>query len=261
MQITKRREQAGVTLTELLAVLAIVGLLATLAIPVVINRAAQAKFSVAKAEVEALAKGEDMAGLIHGYYVPLQLLDNIPFDNTSSRDAIRTDDLRNESANPFLIDIGLSVSFQYSGGNQPQLLDTSPLRLVRLETEWSGPFTQWQRAFKSANTYPSPTYERRDFPLDPWGNPYRLYSPLGITGSIAGTTSAFPLSFGVIDNDSFSNGQLTNSDDRFDRFVVISFGPDGLSDGLTPDPNDNDPEDDIIYYFGAPIPETTFVIP
>lgn len=261
MRKSTRQGQGGVTLTELLAVLAILGLLATLSVPVVINRAQQAKFSVAKAECEALAKGEDMCGLMHGYYVPLQMLDDIPYDPGAPRDPLRTDDIRNEKSGsaPYVIDVSISPYTQYTAGNQRNLTDTFPLRLVRLETDWSGPFTQSQRVFHSSVGYPSSTYERRDFPLDPWGNPYRLYSPLGITGSDAGTQGnpAMPLS--VIDSDSFSNGRLSTTDKRWDRFAVVSFGPDSVSDGPSPSPTKQ--QDDIVYFFGALIPESTFYIP
>ncbi len=244
MRETTGRYKAGVTLTELMVVLLIVSLLATLAVPVVINRSAQARVSVARSECEALAHGEDMCGMIHGYYVPLQVLDDIPTVLTA-RDPIRTDDLLNEDGLSLqLINVNINPSQQV--GVQDILDTASSSNTVRqMESDWAGPFVQPQRVFKSGLP-PTSQYEQRDYPLDPWGNPYRMYSPIGIVGDTSGT-SGIPSTYTQIDTSSFSNGQLTTTDDRFDRFAIVSFGPNGFSDGPNPGVN----ADDIVYFFGT----------
>ena len=95
----------------------------------------------------------------------------------------------------------------------------------------------------------NPTDRRRDFPLDPWGRPYRMYSSIGIVG-----TGALGDNY---NSDTFSNGHLTENDDRFDRYAIVSFGPNGKSDtyiGAT------ELKDDIVYYFGGAISETRYSI-
>lgn len=251
MRAFKKTAMAGVTLTELIVVLAIVSLLATLAVPVVINRSREARIAVAQAEVEALAKGEEICGITHTFYVPLQMLDNIPYVQTG-RDNIRTDDIINDinASDISLISVDINTAQQIATG-QTLLVSGSSIA-IRLESEWAGPFTQPQRVFDNLGA-PSSQYERLDHPLDPWGNAYRFYSPEGIIGSTTGTNpNGSPSTFTDMDSTSFSDGSLTNIDDRFDRFAIVSFGPDGVSDG----PNPGNDADDVIYFFGTLVRRT-----
>jgi len=251
MRAIKKTALAGVTLTELIVVLAIVSLLATLAVPVVINRAREARIAVARSEVQSLAQGEEICGIEHGFYVPLQLLDNIPYVQTG-RDAQRTDDIVNDINSGVIrvINVDVNSAQQISAGQTP--IVSGSLLAITLESDWAGPFTQPQRVFNN-NTAPSAGFERLDHPLDPWGNAYRFYSPEGIIGSTSGTNpSGSPATFSDMDSTSFSNGLLTNSDDRFDRYAVVSYGPDGVSDG----PNPGTDSDDIIYLFGTMVRRT-----
>src|SRR5690606_24010292 len=71
--------------------------------------------------------------------------------------------------------------------------DPNPL-VRRLVQNWSGPFISFQRFWYDFTPVGidydgpgDPDYRDsddlfRDFPLDPCGNPYRFYSPLGIIG-------------------------------------------------------------------------------
>lgn len=252
MRAIKKTALAGVTLTELIVVLAIVSLLATLAVPVVINRAREARIAVARSEVQSLAQGEEICGIEHGFYVPLQMLDNIPYVQTG-RDGSRTDDIVNDINGNYveLISVDINSAQQIANG-QPQL-DTGQAVSDTLETDWKGPFTQPQRVFKFPGAAPSPQVERFDHPLDPWGNAYRLYSPEGIVGSSVGTNpSGAPATNGDMNIPSFSNGNLSNVDDRFDRYAVVSFGPNGVSDGINPGTD----ADDIVYLFGTLVRRT-----
>src|SRR5678816_3845545 len=85
-----RRDNAGVTLTELLVVLLIIAILATIAVPVYLNRVEEARVRTAQAEVSEIAKGEDMVAATHGFYVPLQMLDDViqPETTNGSDDSI-----------------------------------------------------------------------------------------------------------------------------------------------------------------------------
>lgn len=269
-----RKSLWGVTLTELLAVLVIVAILATLAIPATTRRLHQSRVSAARAEVETLAKAEDVCGLTHGFYVPLQVLDNLPIDE-DTRDPQTTDDLQNEFGRTiFLIDVNTPLLNQISNP-QAQLdsINSADPRVREMITSWAGPFANFHRYFIGQNfggtTSPSNQLSAdqvaRDFPLDPWGNPYRFYSPIGIIGSTQGVTTPIT-DTSQIDSNSFSNGALTQFDDRFDRFAVVSFGPDGISDQTTTSGGVSQLPvvgDDIIYEFGgvAVRNETFFTLP
>lgn len=232
--------QQGVTLTELLLVLLIVSLLATLAIPTVTRRARDARVAAAKADAQALANAELSCALIHGYFVPLQLLDDLPANNDTESDHIG-----NAGTTVSVINVNQDVLDQ--DGNQEDVVSSG------LENDWEGPFYQAQRFFvhDPANAFVEDSLEH-DFPLDPWNRPYFLYSPLGVVGTAAGTAADGDL---ILESDvrtnrtSWSNGDLTTLNDRFDRWAVVSFGPDGAAGDVNG--NALDQGDDIIYYFGG----------
>ncbi len=68
MLLRMRRDERGYTLVELLVVLAILGLLATIATTVVLRQFAAAKVSTAHAQVESLASALDLFQLQVGRY-------------------------------------------------------------------------------------------------------------------------------------------------------------------------------------------------
>jgi type II secretory pathway pseudopilin PulG len=236
-----RSAEQAVTLTELLLVLLIVSLLATLAIPTVTRRARDARIAAAKADAKALADAQMACGLIHGFFVPLQLLDDVPRNND-----IESDDIGNHGTTVQIININRPVLDQV--GDQ-QNVDSSGL-----EDNWEGPFYQAQRVFVDDPDDPFALDSLRfDFPLDPWGRPYFLYSPLGVVGSTAGSTAAggtFVTDTIIRANPaSWGNGNLTNDNDRFDRWAIVSFGPDGEAGDVDGSPTDLG--DDIVYFFGG----------
>jgi len=263
----------AVTLTELLVVLVIISLLATVAVPVYVNKVEQAKISTARMEVREIAHAQEQCALIHGFYVPLQVLDNLIYDvDTHSSGNPRTDDMENEDQDIYLIVATRSVELQY-GGDQLRLRDWEGVNrhpmVQNLYTKWAGPFLNPQRvAFGEEiqrNLLTSAEENEAtslDFPLDPWGNPYRFYSPIGIIGSDA-LTEHLPVGApgdkpsGSWTN--FSNGQLTQNDDRFDRFAIVSFGPNMRTDAQGGGTGFTDTDsDDIVFLFGAQFTESSF---
>jgi prepilin-type N-terminal cleavage/methylation domain-containing protein len=228
--------EKALTLTELIVVLVILSLLAAIAIPVFVHRAAEAKLRSTQQEVREIASAEELCGLTHGIYVPIQVLDDIPNDTSNYQ---YPDEIRNETG-VYVIDTLTPVNDQIN--NQTRLSDNTA-KMQRVRELWQGPFLNPKRVFES--TASGTTQARRDYPLDPWGQPYRIYSPLGIVGSGAQNLTSF-------DTDSFSDGRLTTLDRRFDRFTIVSFGPDNEPGAL------NDPGDDIFYYFGTVMSETSY---
>jgi type II secretory pathway pseudopilin PulG len=265
-----------VTLTELLVVLVVTGLLATMAVPVAVTRINQSRFSIARAEVQAFAQAEEMAAATHGFYFPLQVLD----DTLAPDDILQFnwDDLRNEEENLLIIDANVPVLDQFNNGQlNKELEETNPdPRIQQLFRDWQGPFIQPHRVFIGGG-FESPTQGQqvdpiltreqaiRDHPLDPWGRPYRLFSPLGIVGSERGKNPQdTPPTNAELFQPNFSDGTLrVDAPRRFDRWAVVSFGPNGVGDGTTTSGGTaGNPllGDDIIYLFGRVIPvtETTF---
>lgn len=254
IRTTRRRAARGVTLAELLVVLAIISLLATLAVPVYVSRAEQARRATARAEVRAIAEAQEMVGALYGFYVPIHTLDKVP----ERIGADNGDNWPDYPGTAFFIRIGQRVNdqagsqIQYSGtlgaGNQ----DIRPL----IEN-WQGPFLNAVRKFRqSGATNPSDFTTNDihfDLVLDPWGRPYRLFTPEGITGTSNTTSNHGQIpaaSPNTVDN-GFINIQTGTIQAKFDRFAIVSFGPDGVLDAAN-----SDFPDDIFYEFGSlPNPE------
>ena len=182
----------GMTLTELLVVLAILSLLATVLLPTVVNKVEDARIATAKQEVKALAHALEQCAAMHGYYVPLQVLDdlnpNVFGGQVNPNANVNADILSNEpEGNIYLIDPHRNLLDQVT--NQATLANRNQIpRIESMYQYWGGPFVEFHRYYKpnpGTNTDPSSTDVRRDFPIDPWGQPYRFYSPYGIIGSNA----------------------------------------------------------------------------
>jgi prepilin-type N-terminal cleavage/methylation domain-containing protein len=255
-----RAGRQGFTLTELLVVLLIIGLLATLAVPVYIAKRQQAMITVAQAEVRALAEAEKQCQLIHGYFVPLQMLDDVIPDSTISS-TLPVDDLSEEDQNLYVIDPMQSLQDQMTDQLQIRSLDTN-MRIYKMINEWAGPFLNPQRVLFAQDVKIDPNTDldryRLDVPLDPWGNPYRFYSPLGLVGTNADSTDLTEAD-STSDWTDFSDGRLTTTDgERMQgKYAIISYGPNGTTEDIQPTANTDD-DDDIIYFFAAQYTESSF---
>ncbi len=249
MKRFSQHNRRGLTLTELLVVMLIIGLLATIAVPVYVSRMEDARVRVARGECREIAQTEEQCALIHGYYVPFQLLDDKPqIDGiTSTGDSIDLEPF----SNIYLINPLIPPQFQQ--GSQRVLSDNNT-RIRNIREHWQGPFLNPQRVYTSNADPKDPNFEnnplvRLDFPLDPWGEAYRFYSPLGLVGSSALQRTDIGL------NINFSDGLLTNNDNRnFPRYAVVSWGRDNLSELVVGVFN----RDDVSYLFGTPGVESTF---
>lgn len=268
----------GLTLTELLAVMMIISLLATIAVPVYVARQEDARIRVAQGECREIAMAEDTVAAMHGFYVPFQLLDELPSrgDGTFTSQEERIDS--HQAAGGAAADTNIyliipTINPEDQVNNQLRLSDgrigggTTNPRVRKLITDWSGPFITFQRFWYNTTgrngtaNYDSPydpDYRNdvdlfRDFPLDPWGNPYRFYSPIGIIGD-GNDERANTFNYENPDAQ-FSNGRLRDmrgSDEgrRFQRYAVVSYGRDGLSDADPLQPANN-VYNDIVYEFGT----------
>ncbi|MCX7015457.1 MAG: hypothetical protein NTW86_23370 [Candidatus Sumerlaeota bacterium] len=199
-------------------------------------------------------------------------LDDVPV-NGVTRDQF-TDDLQNEPASQlFIIKPLQPLAAQIAS---PQRLSSGfvssgstgfDLDAFNMVSSWQGPFVEFNRFFKGietigagvrlkTSTLDSTTDEvSRDFPLDPWGQPYRVFSPYGIMGTNAIIVDG-PDNWETDNKFDFqpnlgSRGTFT---DPYDRWAIVSLGPNGQFDtiGVT----SGTENDDIVYFFGTVIAES-----
>jgi len=249
MLIKLMKRKIGLTLTELLVVVAIIGIISLALIPALTQRTENARVATARQEVKELAMAEDSCAITTGYYLPLQLLDDI---KRSTR--VEDDSLNNEIDSIFLIDPFYTYIDNLGNYSIPtqELLPTSNYNQYRIYTQWSGPYTSF---VKTLLNYVPQAMERRDFPLDPWNTPYRFFSPIGIIGDGADTEET---DLTVISNNAaFSNGRITLDipDYARGRWLIVSLGRNRQFD----DP-DNLSSDDIVHAFGLVIHETNYLV-
>lgn len=232
------RSRHGGIVVETAIILAVIALLVAIAIPIYRNRPDAARVARAEQDVLALANAQLRAAETIGFYVPLQLLDDLA--PTGDSLSPQTDALANEPGSLQLISPSVPVDQQVGA-------QTGLGQAAGALGAWDGPYAQTKRVYLGAAgasldlAQLTPESVRRDYPLDPWGQPYRFYSPVGIVGTGAAETA--PEAF---DSDAFSDGALTTADDRFDTFAIVSYGPNGQSDSVS------DQDDDVIYLFDIP---------
>ncbi|MBN1475899.1 prepilin-type N-terminal cleavage/methylation domain-containing protein [Candidatus Sumerlaeota bacterium] len=235
-----RPRRRALSLAELLVVLAIIAIVSLIAIPTVTTQMERARLATAQAECKALAQALEACAAIHGLYVPLQVLDDLPGRTGAAGTDVDRIDL--ESSAIRLID-PLIPAYDQIASNPPQpSLTTTDARGRILVNDWAGPFMEFRRATHTPNPQNS-SDARLDFPLDPWGQPYRLFSGEGVVGSGANEEEIEdPENL----NTSFGNGVLTSNEDNFDRYAVVSTGRDMMWDATTTLVEG----DDIVHLFG-----------
>lgn len=254
----------AVTLVELLVVLAILSLLATLAVPVYVQKTEQARRATARAEVRAIAEAQEQVALAHGFYVPMHLLDNLA--NSTFESAVRDDFDNYGSASPgaaFLINPFVNLQQQF--GNQPTLADGlsgNDLQAANMIAGWQGPFLNPTRVGNDAQNPNTRQNVARDIILDPWGRPYVFFSPVGIIAEQNFTDlKGYDTSDTSVSRIAIDSGRLRNQDgsfmDPFDRWAIVSYGANGVLDANDAGPGGVLP-DDIWYTFGFVLNETAF---
>jgi prepilin-type N-terminal cleavage/methylation domain-containing protein len=277
MNITGRSTR-GVTMTELLVVLLIIALLGTIAVPVYLSRVKTAGVRTAAVEARQLAEAEEMCAVMHGFFLPLQMLDDVvSIEGVTTNDTYADDIQRDMDDNAVVYYVyKISLPFEQQDNrvvNQEQLRvgDYENDRdLARMYYEWEGPFINYQRFFMGADSYDRPitspidsdAYQvLRDFPLDPWGQPYRVFSPMGYTGNDdpafdTNSTRNTPVEWDQ--NEDFMTLEIQDrsndrTDDPYDRWAIVSFGP-----NQKPDEENEEDNDDIIHSFGFITSETSY---
>jgi len=158
-----------------------------------------ARYTVAAADLAALENALTLCEIYTGYYTPLENLDDATYSNP-------LDDWQN---------------INHRGGALLLDLDTGEFRPTRLFfdaiTLWPGPFVTYQRTAGADGAGYDP-----GSPLDPWGQPYLLFSPLGLVWPEGPYVT------------------LESYGDAFDRWAVVCLGRDMRTGG----------GDDLIREFG-----------
>jgi hypothetical protein len=177
------------------------GTIAALILYLCISSIAHAQ--IALSEMQTLAEGLDTCALDTIYYVSLETLDDTT--NASSTPAYN-----------YINDQGGTFVIPPDAGR----FNATRVNLVTAFNHWDGPYLTYQPSRIQTGTTP---YDQGS-PLDPWGNPYYFFSPLGLLRGDSGIVT------------------LELYGDYFDRYTLVSLGPDGVKSG-----------DDIFYQFGGGI--------
>lgn len=209
------RPAGGFSIIELLIAVIIIGILVAIIIPVLVRRADDARIASAESDLEHLQAAEERACLNTRYMYRFYVLDDtIGGDGRyAPTDPSDVDGIRDEEYN-FTVVAPLRMFIDYKAGLFMVNYGNLYSRMSRNETEfgWSGPYINYQRMHM----------DDRDMPLDPWGNPYLLFTLAGVVDQFQGTIETV-YNFTV----AATGAQGTTYGPWFDRFTVLSMGPNG----------------------------------
>jgi len=221
-------------MVELLIAIIIIGILVTIIVPVLSNRAADARLAAAKADMESIANAESQVAIDTGYITRFHVLDDSGAvgDNLGSddvNDAIDT--IRDEQFNnPTLPGRFVFLDPKTGTVNQNLALYNRIENGDPKQVGWNGPYLSFQNKIKLTAT-PLTIPWTYGSPLDPWGNPYFLF----VGGE--SVNSAAPAQGGWIDemapvsaqpSPTFNYGGVSFDATNFDRNTILSLGPNGL---------------------------------
>lgn len=247
----RKSTQTGFSIVEIVVAVLIIGVLASILIPVLVTKMEKAKVATAQAEVMELTNAEERVEIDTGHYVRLFVLDDVADgdgyglgDVNDRVDGIRDEGLNNIYQYPREMFILIKPTEQ-----RPMLKDSGKFweQIAFATTEssykWEGPYIDFKRTTARANTdtAQTTTYPRHmfDTPADPWGNDYLFFNRMGVVlepeGKIVGDAEAASMSFPPTQ--------------VFQRATILSLGPNGV-------PGDGSPTaklgtgDDIFRSFG-----------
>lgn len=233
--VARRHSRSGFSIIELLVAIIIIGILVAVLVPVVSNRAEQARIARVNSDLQTIGDSLERVAVDTGYFVRLFALndvlrgDGVAFTRLNSP-VDRSDGLTDYSlSQPFLqFPTSNSLFVDPATGDFVIGLDRTDFidRLLATESSydgsvtWGGPYMNFQ---KDSNVYAN-VVARDAIPDDPWGNDYMFFTREGLVlepnGVIVDATS--PLTSG-----GFGNGGAFDCE-VFDRPTVVSLGPNGL---------------------------------
>ncbi|MCB2154786.1 prepilin-type N-terminal cleavage/methylation domain-containing protein [bacterium] len=230
---TYRKATRGFSIIELLIAIIIIGILVSIAIPIIANRTKQAREARAMQDLEHYASAEERVAIDTAYYVRLFMLnDTVTRDSTQWERDAPNDTIQSYNYNT--VGYFENQDRLFLDPQTGELVDGNPVGrglldlLQNNETSfnWNGPYVNWQ---KDSNNYTN-TPDDDDgglpdgIPDDPWGNNYLLFTRVGMVLEPNGDmvqTADFPIG-------SLSPILTAVPTDVFDRITVLSLGPNGL---------------------------------
>jgi general secretion pathway protein G len=240
-----RDRRGGFTIMEVLIAVMIIGILATILIPVLTSRAKDARVAACESEIQTLVEAEKSAAISVGYLLRLYVLNDLPGrgKGISSYAPGGVDSVADEQWNvapnatvshPTYMFIDLTTNLPLSTA----VAEAQYAKILRESMYgWKGPFCTFKRDEKNVEESepewgtvgPVPTHIL-GIPNDPWGNDYLLF--------VRGGIILEPM--GVFTEAVVSNG-VSYPANVFDRPTILSLGPDGMpGDGTKTNASDPD---------------------
>ncbi len=218
--LRRRAGSAGFTIIELLIAVIIIGILVAIIVPILANRASDARLAAARTDLDALMTAQQHAAIDTGYFYRLYVLDDVrdgdgvsPDVNQDVVDGVDDEQLRT-AGNPRSLFILTSTGEMLDATTANQKYQS----MIDNETNfnWNGPYVNIAK--KSKPTIDQPP---AGMPLDPWGQPYMLFTIKGWMHEPDGYIAT-----------TWTDGTSALA---FDRPTVLSRGPDGSpGDGSRP---------------------------
>lgn len=209
-----RQPRKAYSIIELLIAIIIIGILVAVIIPVLLNRAEEARMAAAKSDLEHLQAAEERAAIDTGYVYRFYVLDDVVGGDGTFRplDPNDVDGVRDEQLNPMVAN-PTRLFIDYKTGLFMSNYGSLYLRLTRNETAfgWNGPYI---------NIHKLRDADHNDIPEDPWGEEYLLFTPAGIVDQSAGVILTETTFFATD-----TGSEVTLTAPFFDRFTVLSLGP------------------------------------
>lgn len=209
----RRARTAGFTIIELLIAVIIIGILVAIIVPVLANRANEARLAATRTDLDALQTAQQHAAIDTGYFYRLYVLDDVrdgdgvaPHLANDIVDGVQDEQFRGDVSNPTSLFIDT---------NSGQMLDAATAAnkyrtMVDNETNfnWNGPYINVAKKSKTGIDAPP-----AGMPVDPYGQPYMLFTKEGLVQEPQGVITTQ------------WNGYNAKV---FDRPTVLSLGPDGV---------------------------------
>jgi prepilin-type N-terminal cleavage/methylation domain-containing protein len=230
----------GFSIIELLVAIIIIGILATILIPIVANRSDQARRARAESDLERIGDALERAAIDTAFYPRLFMLDDTsgigadttPFTRTGSQAQIIQDSRQynnvrsyngatwHQNVNQLFVDPATGELVTSAQGfvlrNQMETNET--------EFNWNGPYITFQDDENFYQTFGDTVPLPDQMPDDPWGNNYLLFTREGFVLEPDGVL----ITSGTALMPPNTTGAIAAPVDVFDRLTIVSLGPNGL---------------------------------
>jgi prepilin-type N-terminal cleavage/methylation domain-containing protein len=216
-----QQEASGFSIIELLIAIIIIGILVAVIVPVLLNRAEEARVRAAEQDVRELREAEVRAFIDTGYLYRFYVLDDVMGGDRvylrgvkSDVDGVRDEDLNTSVLDPTQLFINPKTGFFYSRSQTPNQIWEDRMSKNETTFGWDGPYI---------NFHTMRDMDFDDLPEDPWGNEYLMFTQKGWVDMYKGTIETIYY-FNAID--SMTTSALVIP--FFDRLTILSMGANGL---------------------------------